>query len=117
MAGNCVTCGIIIITNRAFTGLFNYGNLKRFEVWGSNAPNSNGDWNGWTKLASFTSVKPSGLPRGQNTPEDEAFARAGEPFVFPSNAMEVRYIRIKMLEVWDGNYFHALEFSFLKADK
>ena len=100
------------------SGLYNYGNPKRFEIWGSNNPGSNGDYSAWVKLASFTSVKPSGLPVGQNSQADADFAAAGEPFTFPGGVPAVRYIRFKVLETWgEANYFHILELSMFKLDK
>ncbi|QHS56844.1 hypothetical protein GWR56_15310 [Mucilaginibacter sp. 14171R-50] len=94
------------------SGLYNYGNPKVFEIWGTNNPNSNGDYSGWTKLASFTSVKPSGLPTGQNSTEDANFAAQGESFTFPPGGAPVRYIRFKIFQTWGNtNYFHALEIT------
>lgn len=99
------------------SGLYNYGNLKRFEVWGSNNPNTDGSWDSWTMLGSFTSVKPSGLPTGQNSDADTRFAEAGEPFLFPANVPSVRYLRFKVLESWgQTNYYHLIELSFYKED-
>jgi hypothetical protein len=100
------------------SGLYNYGNPKRFEIYGSNNPSANGDYSNWVKLASFTSVKPSGLPTGQNTQADADFAAAGEPFTFPAGLASYRYIRFKVLETWGGgNYFHILELTMYKTDK
>ncbi len=100
------------------SGLYNYGNPKKFEIYGSNNPSTNGDFSNWTKLASFTSVKPSGQPVGQNTDADLAFERAGEPFTFPADLPPYRYIRMKVLETWGGtNYFHLCELTMYKLDK
>jgi len=101
------------------SGLYNYGNPKRFEVWGSqNAPDPSGDWAGWTLLTTFTSVKPSGSPVGTNTQADIDFAAAGEPFIFPETIPQVRYLRFKILETWGAtNYFHICELSFYKIDQ
>ncbi|AYL93906.1 DUF5000 domain-containing lipoprotein [Mucilaginibacter celer] len=100
------------------SGLYNYGNPKRFEVYGSNSPAADGSYGSWTKLASFTSVKPSGQPTGQNTQADADFAAAGEPFNFPPNTGDFRYIRIKVLETWGGtNYLHLCELTMYKVDK
>jgi hypothetical protein len=100
------------------SGLYNYGNPKRFEIYGSNNPTSNGDFSNWVKLGSFTSVKPSGLPTGQNSQADADFAAAGEPFAFPAGLASYRYIRFKVLETWGGgNYFHLLELTMYKIDK
>lgn len=98
--------------------LYNVGNLKVFEVWGSNNPNPNGSFDAsWTKLANFTSVKPSGQPKGQNSDADYAFARAGEKFTFPASLAAVQYVRFKVLETWGGDgYIHFSELSFFKRD-
>ncbi|RFZ94651.1 hypothetical protein D0C36_03675 [Mucilaginibacter conchicola] len=99
------------------SGLYNYGNVKRFEIWGTNSPNSDGTFNGWTRLGSFQSIKPSGLPKGQTTQADADYAQ-GEPFTFLPGVMPVRYIRFKVLETWGGdNYFHAIEFTFARTVK
>jgi hypothetical protein len=100
------------------SALYSVGNPKRFEVYGSNSPSADGSYSSWTKLASFTSFKPSGLPKGQNTQADIDFASAGEPFVFPPNLPAFRYIRIKVLETWGGeNYMHLIELTMYKVDK
>lgn len=98
--------------------LYNVGNLKVFEIWGSNNPNVNGSFdNSWTKLASFTSTKPSGQPRGQNSDADYAFARAGEKLTFPAGLPAVQYVRFKVIETWGGvGYMHFSELSFFKRD-
>ena len=85
-------------------GLFNEGNAKVIEVWGSTAPNPDGSWDSWTLLATFESVKPSGLPIGQNSPEDVAHAAAGDDFTFPPDAPPVRYIRFKTVETWGPSW-------------
>lgn len=82
--------------------IFNHNNLKRFEVWGSNNPSIDGSWDNWVLLGSFESKKPSGLPVGQLSNDDIAYAKAGEEFNFGASAPAVRYIRIKALENWSG---------------
>ncbi|WP_256013681.1 DUF4998 domain-containing protein [Desertivirga xinjiangensis] len=97
------------------SGLFNYGNLKKFEVWGSNNPNPDGSWESWTKLMTCNSFKPSGQPVGQNSDADRAFAEAGEPFVFPAGTPDVRYLRFKVLDTWGNtNYLHLVELKFFR---
>jgi hypothetical protein len=100
------------------SALYDVGNLKVFEIWGSNSPNPNGSFDSsWTKLGTFTSVKPSGQPRGQNSDADYAFARAGEKFSFPAGTPAVRYVRIKVLETWGAAaYMHFSELSLFKRD-
>lgn len=98
--------------------MFNVGNLKSFEVWGSNtAPNADGSWTGWSKLATFSSNKPSGLPAGQLTDTDRNYARAGEKFSFSAGMPQLRYLRFKVLATWGGaNYVHLTELTFFKVN-
>jgi hypothetical protein len=79
---------------------YDLGNLKRFEVYGSNEPNPDGSWDSWTLIGTFQSVKPSGLPLGQTSQIDLDYILAGEEFIFEKNLPEFRYLRIKTLEVW-----------------
>ncbi|MDR0724958.1 MAG: hypothetical protein LBF59_02980, partial [Prevotellaceae bacterium] len=78
------------------------GNLRIFEVWGCQTLDPTGSWDSWTKLMECESVKPSGLPLGENTNEDEAMARDGEDFINSPSNPKVRYIRIKVLRTWAG---------------
>lgn len=87
-------------TNNSY--IFNHNNLKRFEVWGSNDPASDGSWDSWELLGTYESLKPSKLPVGQLSNDDIAYAKAGEEFNFSPSAPAVRYIRIKALENWSG---------------
>lgn len=98
--------------------LFDYGNPKKWEIWGSNNPDADGGWTNWTKLLDCESIKPSGLPLHQYSNEDLAYAKAGERFSFPSVTPPVRYIRFKTLSTWSGNdFFHILELSFWTHDR
>lgn len=100
------------------SSLYDAGNIKRFEVWGSNAPAADGSWESWTKLGTYNSYKPSGLPTGETNGADKTFAEAGESFLLPTGTPEVRYIRIKVLETWGNkNYFHIIELTFYKQNK
>lgn len=81
--------------------LYNSGAVKKSDLYGSLNPNSDGSWESWTFLRECQSFKPSGLPAGQYTNEDIAYATAGEEFTF-DGAPEVRYIRWKVLENWGG---------------
>lgn len=92
--------------------------IKRFELWGALSPNPDGSWDGWTKLATCQSVKPSGLPVGQNSAEDIAYARAGEEFPISGPDTPIRYIRIKVLETWGGEPWSTMaELTFWTRDK
>lgn len=93
--------------------VYNAGNFKRFEIWGSNEPAADGSFTGWVKLLDCISIKPSGSPLGTVTEEDNAYAVAGELFKFPEGSPAVKYIRFKMLENWSGSLSnHIMEASF-----
>lgn len=99
-------------------GSFIYSNQPRkFELWGSNNPSADGNWNSWTKLMDCEMIKPSGSPQGVVTDEDRAFAVAGVPFDFPLGIPRVRYIRFKTTEVWSGNNIAILELTFFGSDE
>lgn len=90
--------------------LYQHGNVKRFEVWGSKTNKNMDNWDNWTKLMECTSIKPSDLPMGQYSGEDAEWARAGEEFLCSPEMPEVRYLRIKFLETWSGGDFvHIME--------
>ncbi len=84
---------------------FNTVAPKKYEIYGSNNPNSTGEWDsGWVLLGSFESVKPSGLPLGQLSEGDKTRWRNGDVFDFPeSNHTAYRYIRFKTIENWGAN--------------
>jgi hypothetical protein len=64
-------------------------------------------------MADCVSVKPSGLPMGQNTDEDIYVANNGELFNIPSTIPKVRYIRLKVLQNWqNGDNFQIVELEF-----
>jgi len=91
---------------------FYRGQTRIFEVWGSDKPDSDGSWGSWIKLGTYTNVKPSGLPYGQNSSEDHEVAKAGFDYNFDPNAAKVRYLRIKNLENWMGTtWFEILEIN------
>ncbi|MBO9593824.1 MAG: DUF4959 domain-containing protein [Niabella sp.] len=94
--------------------LYNGGDVKLFEIWGSNNPNPDGTWASWDSLGTFASRKPSGLPVGQVNNEDIQFARVdGEDFDMPPMADGYRYLRVKILQVWGVlAHFYIAEFTF-----
>lgn len=98
-------------TSGAYVG----GDPKRYEVWGSNAPDGDGGWNNWTMLGTFESTKPSGP--GVVSTDDVNFAVVnGEDFDFPIGIPPVRYLRIKTLETWGGfQYIYISELQFWGA--
>lgn len=82
------------------TWKFADGAPQIFEIWGTNNPITN--WDAWTLLGKFESVKPSGLPVGQFTEEDYAVNISGEEYDFQPMQEEYQYIRFKTIKTW-GN--------------
>lgn len=80
--------------------VFKNQNVRKFEIWGSNNPNQDGSWDGWTKLGDFESIKPSGRPDGEVTNEDKDYAAKGEDFDMPMGAPAYRYLRWNSIETW-----------------
>lgn len=77
--------------------------MKRFEIYGSASPSLNGALdNSWVLLGTYEVVKPSGLPYGTDSAEDQATAAAGFNWEVDLNAPKVRYIRIRCLENFAG---------------
>ena len=89
--------------------LFDKESVKDFELYGSNSPASDGSWASWTKIGSYSSVKPSGLPVGENTQADIDYAMAGEEFTAPAGTPAFRYYRFKLLTNWGGSDFFTME--------
>ena len=87
------------------------GNVRNFEVWGCVDYNpGQAGWDQWTKLMDCESIKPSGLPYGQNSLEDDGVARNGEDFINDPSNPPVRYIRILVKRTWaDGGNFQIGE--------
>jgi hypothetical protein len=98
--------------------LYEKESVKKFEVWGSDNPDLDGSWDSWTKLMTCESVKPSGLPVGERSSEDVAYAQAGEEFIFPAGTPKVRYLRFKLLENWGDSHFMTIaELSFWTRER
>jgi len=87
---------------------YRFNHPKVFELWGSNAPDPAGGWESWTKVGTYTSVKPSGSPLNEQTADDIAYARAGEEFDVEDQAEPYRYWRWRTLDTWGGNSDVAL---------
>lgn len=86
--------------------LYQHGAPKHYKVYGRaekpEAGSTSDPLDGWTLLMECNSVKPSDLPLGQNSSEDQEFAAKGEEFSFPRDIPKVRYLRFEMLESWSG---------------
>ena len=78
------------------------GTPRLLEIWGSENPNPDGSWESWVLLGNYEVIKPSGLPYGQNSDEDDRKARAGFDFDFSPELPKVRYLRFKSIENWMG---------------
>ncbi|MBZ4192243.1 DUF4998 domain-containing protein [Niabella beijingensis] len=89
--------------------LYNLESVKTFELYGSNAPAADGSWASWTKIGAYTSLKPSGLPPGQNTQEDIDYAKAGEVFTVPEATASFQYYRFRLLSNWGNGKFMTME--------
>lgn len=87
---------------------YRFNHPKVFELWGSNDPNPDGSWETWTLVGRFESIKPSGLPLGQESTEDINYARAGEEFDVEQQEEPYQYWRFRTLDTWGGNSDVAL---------
>lgn len=84
---------------------YNRGNLKDFEIWGSeNKPADDGSYADWHLLGKYNATKPSGQDFGIMTNEDFLTASAGFNWDFNSeNIPKVRYIKIVSIKNWAGD--------------
>lgn len=77
--------------------------MKRFEIYGSVNPSSNGALDAsWELIGYYEVVKPSGLPYGTDNNLDQTTAAAGLNFDVRLDAPKVRYMRIRCLENFAG---------------
>src|SRR5690606_15340242 len=79
---------------------YSAGNIREFELWGSNDPDPQGSFDGWELLGLYTVAKPSGLPEGELSADDKATAAAGIEFEISQDVPPVRYIRINILSTF-----------------
>lgn len=82
--------------------LYSAGSPRFFELWGSNAPASDGSYDGWMKIMDCELLKPSGRPVPDNTAEDIEVAQAGHEYIVPLEAEPFRYYRIRVVRTF-GN--------------
>jgi len=114
--GKNVTLSRFTVFQRASHGTahaYTHGNPKIYTVYGSKElPGQDGNLDDWIKLRDCESIKPSGLPIGQNTDEDIDHFWAGDEYTF-DEAIEIRYFRFVMHETWDGSgYIDFSEMTF-----
>ncbi|WP_150451867.1 DUF5000 domain-containing lipoprotein [Arenibacter lacus] len=93
---------------------FTHGNPKKYTLYGAKElPEDKGSFEGWIKLRECESIKPSGLPIGQNTDEDIAHLDKGDEYTFELDVPEIRYFRLAVDETWDGaGYINASQITF-----
>jgi hypothetical protein len=84
---------------------YTHGNFQIFEVYSSDeeGDSPSGDWSAWTLQKVCTEIKPSGAPLGQVTSEDIEEMRRGHDFSLPLDMPPVRYLRFKVLKVWNNS--------------
>lgn len=77
--------------------LYNGGNAKTYEFYGSNAPSDSGELDSsWTLFLTATIEKPSGLPRGEiNALDRDVALQNGHKFTVPAETPAYQYIRMK----------------------
>lgn len=116
----------MVLWNRGESYYWGQHNPRYFEVWGTSELQRpiedeywvTGPWrNDWVLLGDFETVKPSGLPLGQNTDEDIAVQDAGLEFEFESGVGEMQYLRFVVKETWARTAaLHINEVSFFGDD-
>lgn len=85
------------------------GAMRRFEIWGSDEYNPNGELDStWVKMGEFESIKPSGLPEWVVNNDDIEAGQRGFDYDLDQSAPEVQYLRIRCLENWEGGTFLAI---------
>ncbi|MDR0698741.1 MAG: DUF4959 domain-containing protein [Tannerella sp.] len=97
----------LVLHNRHFNdSYYSWGNPKKVTVYVCfHTPSSSGDWDEWTKISDYEEVKPSGLSGTTMSDEDLTYAEAGFEYLFPIEMEAVRYIRVTVLETWEGTTF------------
>lgn len=93
--------------------LYTGANIKSFEFFGSPHRNVSDDESTWIYIDAYESFKPSGLPMGQISDEDYAYAVAGEEYSVDVSIPPVRYLRFKINKTWGGaSYMQLMEIEF-----
>ena len=118
MGQTCQLCKYVHFGNPTANRIFDGGSLKSWEIYGRADYPADSSWDGWTKLVSCESYKPSGSPVGTNTQEDVDRWLAGEEFEIPTEGLpQVRYIRVKVLDTWcHEGWMLFSEFEFYKYE-
>ncbi len=111
-----IDLGQVVNLNRFIAWLpsdrpFRSNSIKTWEVWGrDDDPTADANtWNGWTKIMDCQSNRPSGLPttNATLTDADKAALANGEEFLIPDGAPQVRYVRMRIMSIYDMPNFPA----------
>jgi hypothetical protein len=88
---------------------------KKFEIFGSNNPPSDGSYANWVSLGAFEIIQPSGgaIPE---TAQDTEAAKNGWEFDFPAGSDSYQYFRFKVLRAFNGTYLCAFSELTLYGD-
>jgi len=79
---------------------YSSGNVRQFEIWGTDNPDPDGGWENWELLQECEIIKPSGLPTGELSNEDQQEAANGHEFSVSGSAPAIRYIRLKVISTF-----------------
>jgi hypothetical protein len=89
-------------------GAYGRAHIYDFAVYGSNNPDQSGNWNSWTLIERFQSVRPTGLGFGTSasSAERDWLKSNGETHEFsdPTASEKYRYLRLRVYATWDGSY-------------
>jgi len=103
-----------VLLNPAYTAdLYSWGSVRKLKLYASDSPDVTADLSTWQYIGDYNSVKPSGLPIGNNTGEDAEYAMKGEYFTLHGNISPARYIRMVVEQTWGGvPTMHITELTF-----
>lgn len=92
---------------------FNHGNPHRWEIWGTNDITKASTW---IKLGEYEMIKPSNLPPGQNSNDDNEAVLNGQEYDLPIGSPAVRYIAWKHIDGWgsiqgETGFLHMMELT------
>jgi hypothetical protein len=92
---------------------FNHGNPHRWEIWGTNDITKS---SAWIKLGEYEMIKPSNLPPGQNSNDDNEAVLNGQEYDLPIGSPAVRYIAWKHIDGWgsiqgETGFLHMMELT------
>lgn len=104
----------IVLYNRYSKGYYRDANVKRLALYYcDHEPSIIGNWDEWILLGEFSIDKPSGILGNEETELDKEVATTGFPLRL-DNIMNIRYLRVKVLETWGKKWYtHIAELDIL----